>query len=249
MTPLPSHIHRLGDDHVNFWLVTTPDGLTLIDTGLPGHWPAFTAALKSLRYSPTDITAILITHAHPDHLGLATRIHQLSGASTWIHRADTDLAAHPRALRRHARPERPLLPYLLRHPTSARTPLHLLRLGMATVPPVTATHTFHDGQHIDVPGQPIALHTPGHTPGSSSFLLPEHGIIFTGDTLVTHDAVGHHHGPTAICRAFTHDSHTATTSLQRLATIDADLVLPGHGQPWTENIATAAHQALRHGIT
>ncbi|MGW1779322.1 hypothetical protein ACWCQQ_09290 [Streptomyces sp. NPDC002143] len=54
-------------------------------------------------------------------------------------------------------------------------------------------------------------------------------------------------GPTIVSRCFTHDSRAALIALDRLAELKADLLLPGHGEPFTEGVATAARQARRFG--
>ncbi|MEC3957642.1 MBL fold metallo-hydrolase [Nocardia sp. CDC153] len=248
MSTLPERMHRLGDEYVNFWLLDDPAGVVLIDAGLPRHWSGLTAALAARGRSLADITAVLLTHAHADHLGLAARIARESEAEVWVHADDAALAADPRAVNRYSPSERSLAPYLLRHPSGLRAPLHMLRLGMAWTPRVPRVRTFTDGQRLDLPGNPVAVHTPGHTPGSATFLLSEYGIACTGDTLVTDDAIGGRRGPTAICRGMTNDGAAATRSLRRLTEFDAELVLPGHGAPWTDGLAAAARVALDRGI-
>jgi glyoxylase-like metal-dependent hydrolase (beta-lactamase superfamily II) len=245
---LPPGVHRLGDPVVNFWLVAEGTQLTLIDTGLPRHWHQLCAALDAIGRSVSDIAAVLITHAHADHLGLASRLQQVNGADVWIHRADADLAAQPLKVRKFARSQRPLLPYLLRRPAGLAAPMHLLRMGAAATRSVTGARHFTDKEQLDVPGRLIAVHIPGHTPGSTAFLLPNGAAAFTGDALVTHDSVTGQLGPCVICLGFTHDGASAIQSLRRLAALDAETVLPGHGEPWREGLASAAHTALERGI-
>jgi glyoxylase-like metal-dependent hydrolase (beta-lactamase superfamily II) len=245
--PIPPGVHRLGDAMVNFWLVAEGTQLTLIDAGLPRHWHQLCAALASIGRSVSDITAVLITHAHVDHLGLTRRIQQASGAAVWMHRADADLAAQPLKVRKFARAQRTLLPYLLRRPAGLAAPLHMLRMGAAATRPVSEVRFYTDSESLDVPGRLIPVHVPGHTPGSTAFLLPTGEAAFTGDALITHDTVIGHLGPCAICLAFTHDGESAIRSLHRLASLDAQTVLPGHGEPW-HSLTDTAQTALEHGI-
>jgi glyoxylase-like metal-dependent hydrolase (beta-lactamase superfamily II) len=89
---------------------------------------------------------------------------------------------------------------------------------------------------------------PGHTPGSVGYLFADRGLLFTGDALVTYDGITGHHGPTIPSRAFTHDSRAALASLTTLDTIDATLLLPGHGEPYAGTPADAAAQARNAGL-
>ncbi|MDX6743944.1 MBL fold metallo-hydrolase [Actinocorallia sp. A-T 12471] len=230
-------VDRLGDDVVNFYLVEEPDGLVLIDAGLPAH-------LGQLREHLADSDRSL-THAHPDHTGLAHALQQ-AGADIWIHDSDAAILRDgPRSALRHAKPERSMLPYLLRRPAAIATPLHLARAGAFTAPATPGARVFDTDRRLEeVPGAPRAVPLPGHTPGSTGYLFPERGLLFTGDALVTHDGLTGHTGPTLVCRGFTHDSHTALASLDRLDELTgATLLLPGHGQPITGAPRTATNQA------
>jgi glyoxylase-like metal-dependent hydrolase (beta-lactamase superfamily II) len=242
-------VHRLGDWMVNFYLVQDDTGITVVDAGLPGHYSQFTAALAQLGGTAADVRAVLITHAHPDHTGLAERIRAESGATVWVHPADAPILADPRHIGRHWKAERSLLPYLIHRPATLAVPLHLARCGGFRPRPVAEFSTFDPGQILDVPGQPLAIAVPGHTTGSTAFAFPGHGVICTGDALVTADGITGRTGPRLVARAFTQDSRAAIASLATLAQHDAPIVLPGHGQPWSHGLSDAAARAQEAGLS
>ena len=77
--PAPG-VYRLGDFSVNFYAVEQGDQIVLVDSGLPAHYDQLTGLLKQLGRTVFDVQAVLLTHAHPDHLGLAARLHEQAGA-------------------------------------------------------------------------------------------------------------------------------------------------------------------------
>jgi glyoxylase-like metal-dependent hydrolase (beta-lactamase superfamily II) len=242
-------VERLGDDVVNFYLIEDPDGLTLIDAGLPGHLRQLKDHLARSGRSIQDIRAVLLTHGHPDHTGLVGPLHQ-AGAEIWVHEQDAAILKDgPRSAMRHAKPERSMLPYLLRRPAAIGTPLHMALKGGFTAPPMPQVRTFNGDQHLDtIPGRPQAIVLAGHTPGSTAYLFADRGLLFAGDALVTYDGLTGHTGPTLVCRGFTHDSAAALTSLDHLAQISASLLLPGHGQLFSGSPRAAADQARHAGL-
>src|SRR5258708_4798755 len=125
----PPAAHRLGDDMVNFYIVEEPEGLVLIDSGLPAHWGALRDHLASSGAASGDIKAVLLTHAHPDHLGLAARVRREAGAAVWIHGAEAATLAAANPARAGASTERSIARYLLRRPAATGLLLHLARNG------------------------------------------------------------------------------------------------------------------------
>jgi glyoxylase-like metal-dependent hydrolase (beta-lactamase superfamily II) len=247
-SPAPG-VTQLGDVQVSFYLLETPDGLVLVDGGLPGHLAQLRSHLEGAGRSLDDVRAVLLTHAHPDHTGAAAAARK-AGAQVWVHERDAAaLAAGPRAASRQAKPERSLFPSLLRRPASLGTIAYAARMGGFTGSRVADPQTIDaDRTLTGVPGRPRVVTLPGHTPGSVAYLFPDRGLLFTGDALVTFDGLTGYHGPTLVSRAFTQDSRAALASLTTLAAIDAGLLLPGHGEPFTGTPADAAARARQAGL-
>jgi glyoxylase-like metal-dependent hydrolase (beta-lactamase superfamily II) len=239
-------VHRLGDGLVNFYLVDTGEGLVLVDSGLPGHWRGFLADLDRLGYALSDLTDVLVTHGHPDHLGLAERLRVEACARIHVHADEAALVAAPLRPPADSRPEKSIVGYALRRPGGLRTPLHLLRRGALRTRPVLEPLTFTGGVLDDVPGRPLAVPTPGHTHGSTVFVFAEHA--FTGDALVTREEMLGRVGPTLMCRAFSHDGEAALASLRALEEHDVPDVHPGHGDPWTDGLPAAVRAAVAAGV-
>ena len=102
--------------------------------------------------------------------------------------------------------------------------------GGSRATPVSVVEAFDDSP-INVPGgRLVPVPTPGHTSGHCSFHLPDHGVVITGDALVNHNLLTDRPGPRLMPSIFSHDRAQATSSLDALATLDADVLLPGHGQ-------------------
>ena len=82
-----------------------------------------------------------------------------------------------------------------------------------------------------MPGSPRVIPTPGHTPGHVAYSFPEHGALFVGDLMCTWHPTRGRIGPQLM--AFNVSTPTSIRSLAEIEGIDAGLLLPGHGEPWT----------------
>lgn len=244
-TQLAPGVHRLGNEYVNCYLIEEGNDLTLVDGGFPAFRRQLDEYLMSRGRSVNDIVAVILTHAHSDHVGMVEQVREDSNATVHVHAKDADMArtgkSHPR--------DGSMLPYL-RHPALYKLFLVAGRNGGARTPDIEQLTTFDaTTQDLDVPGHPRVIPTPGHSPGHVAFHLPEHGIVIAGDALCTYNPLTGKRGPQLMARAFAADSLQALASLQALERIDAPLTLFGHGEPWTEGLSKAVEHARERGVT
>lgn len=235
-------VHRIGEFFVNWYLVEEGGRLTVVDAGLPASWRSLLEALNGIGRTPGDIEALVLTHAHFDHIGFAERTRAELGIPVWVHENDAPLTRRPWLYMS----ERSPLSYLSRKTLPIAS--SLVRAGAARVKPIREVRRFGNEGTLDVPGSPLVLFTPGHTLGHCSLHLPERGVIITGDALVTHDPYTDTRGPRIVARGATADAERALASLERLAGTGAVTLLPGHGEPWTGDAERAVREARRVGV-
>ena len=82
---LAPHLHRIGNDIVAAYLVDAPEGITVIDAGLPGHFRDLQTELKAMGRSLDDIKGVVLTHGDSDHLGFAERLRSDHGVPIYVH--------------------------------------------------------------------------------------------------------------------------------------------------------------------
>jgi glyoxylase-like metal-dependent hydrolase (beta-lactamase superfamily II) len=227
-------VHRFGSQFVNWYAIERGGRLTLIDAGLRGYWRQVDDSLRSLGHSLDDVEALVLTHAHADHVGFAERLRTTTGVPVHVHQAD----AQP-GLRRYP----PL--HLYWRPTSWPMAVHATRNGLFGTPDVVRVASFADGETLEVPGRPRVRHLPGHTRGSCALHVPDLSVLFSGDALVTWDPYTRRGGPRLLLKGVNEDDRQARASLDELAGINARLLLPGHGEPWRDGVAAAVAEARR----
>jgi glyoxylase-like metal-dependent hydrolase (beta-lactamase superfamily II) len=235
-------IHRLGNEIVNFYLVED-GGLTMVDAALPGFREQLETFLRERGQTLADLDALVLTHAHPDHVGLAETV-RAAGVRVYVHEADADQA---RTGKSHKR-ERSLLPYL-RYGSTWRLLGLGLRAGGLRATTIESVSTFADGAQLDVPGRPRVIHTPGHSPGEVVLHFEGRGALFAGDALCTWNPLTGRPGPQLMSGAFALSNERAMASLDRIEPIEAGVLLPGHGDPWTGGVAEAVARAREAGFS
>lgn len=240
-TPIAPGLFRLGTPTVNWYVVEDAGRLTAVDAGLPGYGETLDADLARLGFSTADIAAVVLTHSDGDHTGLASRMRE-AGARVLIHALDAPGLAKPGPKSGDAAPIKAVP--LLWCPALWRFMGHMMRNGGAHPPSLEGAETFEDGAVLDVPGRPRALHTPGHTAGHCALHFEQHGALFVGDALCTWNPLTGRRTPQLMPKRFNEDNAACRRSLERIAAVDAGVLLPGHGDPWHGSAAAAAARAL-----
>jgi glyoxylase-like metal-dependent hydrolase (beta-lactamase superfamily II) len=120
-----------------------------------------------------------------------------------------------------------------------------IRKGALRTKTLGEVGTFGDGVTLDVPGAPRVVLVPGHTPGSAALHVASRDVLFVGDALATYAVTNGSSGP--MIAPFSADPAQAVASLDRLAGIEAGLVLPGHGLPWTGGVPEAIRRVRAGG--
>ena len=233
-------ITRLGTWIVNFYAVEDGGRWTLLDAGIPGHWPQ----LEQRGIGPDAVEAVVLTHAHADHVGLAERL-RAHGARVYVHADDENLATTAKPFGKN---EKATLPYL-RHPMAWRLFAHLMRGGAAKPTKIAEVTTFGDGDVLDVPGHPRVIHTPGHTNGHCVIHLEDQGALLVGDLLCTLNPLTGKRGPQLLPGALNLSSAHMLDSLTKIEKLDAQTVHFGHGEPWTDGVSSAVERARSTGPT
>lgn len=242
MEQVADRVWRAGTRYVNWYVVDAgDDGLTVVDAGFPKYQRGLDASLAAIGKVRADVRAVILTHGHIDHIGMAATF-AASGATVHLHPDDAALAAAPKT----NKPER-TMPYLL-YPATMAFVGHALKQGAASPDPMPASEPLVDGAEVAAPGRPIVTHVPGHTAGSCILDFREHGVVFAGDLLCTINPItGQPESVQLQSRGSNGSSEEAMRSLDRLELITTRTVLPGHGNPWHDGVASAVASARRIG--
>ncbi|MEU3253822.1 MBL fold metallo-hydrolase [Streptomyces sp. NPDC006997] len=223
----------------NWVILREGDAVTLVDTGYPGDRAALLDSLAQVGSAPEAVAAVLVTHAHNDHLGSAEYLRAAHGTPVYLHEAEVPHARRDflhqvsvgRVLANGWRPG--VLPWAV----------HALRSGGTRQVPVTAPEPFPAPGPLDLPGRPVPVPTPGHTLGHCAFQVPGAGVVVSGDALVSGHPTSRISGPQLLPGMFHHERARAVASLAVFEELDGDLLLPGHGPAYHGPVRDAARQA------
>lgn len=242
---LPVRIPIPALREVNVYALDLADGtLGLVDTGWDDEesWASLVEGLAAIGRAPEDVSRIAVTHAHPDHLGLARRLREVGGAEVFLHEEEARrLGRGAPGPRRYARAAREAYPRWGVGPAEIEQLLGeraglLARAWDVEVTPVS------DGEVLPFPGWRLsAVWTPGHSPGHLCLLDLESRALFTGDHVLPRITPGvgvHPEDDSDPLAAF-------LGSLERVAELDVGRVLPGHEEPF-DGLAERVHDLVEH---
>jgi glyoxylase-like metal-dependent hydrolase (beta-lactamase superfamily II) len=173
VVPLAPNVWRipLVRDLVNGFALRDDDGqVTLVDMGISRSGPKVLAALAAIGSSPSDVTRLVLTHAHPDHAGGAAHVARATGRGFTVHHDDAAYASEGTSPPRDRS-------FLL-----GRLFDRMARPGR-DFEPVVVEREMTDGEVLPIAGGVRVVHTPGHSPGHVSLLHEESRTLITGDAI------------------------------------------------------------------
>lgn len=206
------NVHVIPGGMVNCFLIVDPDGLTLVDTGMPGNANKILKYVEGLGHRPSDLKRILITHADGDHVGSLAALKAATGARVYANTAEAEAIAAGRSSR------------------DLKSDNLLLKLVFAITgrlfkaSPAQVDELVTEGQVLPALGGLRVVETSGHTPGHISLFAPSSGLLFVGDSLVSgKDGLRGSRG------ANTWDQDKANAAVRKQAALGARIVCSGHG--------------------
>jgi glyoxylase-like metal-dependent hydrolase (beta-lactamase superfamily II) len=238
--PIPNNPLR----YVLVYALECRDGIALIDAGWDDErsWQALLAGLGTAGFAIGDVRAVMVTHFHADHLGLANRVREASGAWVALHRLDAQTAIPPgdvaeigNMMRSHL--EGNGMPASTAATVVRSTPFE--RFAKRTAIDVL----LEDDETVRLPGLDLSvIWTPGHSPGHSCFFEPNRRLLFSGDHILPRITP-----QVAVFRLEDDNPLEAfLASLERLEQFEVDEVLPAHEYRFRRLDSRLADMARHH---
>lgn len=221
------------------WTVLTGAGsdparveVALIDAGYPEDLALVDESIVRAGARIDDLSTILVTHGHSDHIGTIAPLVARTGARVVGHTSElpniTRVELHQIAIA-------DILPVLWK-PRIANWVVHAIRSGGLSDVAVASPVAFGSDVQVDgyasrvVAGHTVLqIPTAGHTPGHNGYLLPEHGVLITGDAIITDHPTTTVTGPQILPPMWHTDAREAVRAIDAFGDLDATVVLPGHG--------------------
>jgi glyoxylase-like metal-dependent hydrolase (beta-lactamase superfamily II) len=231
-TPMPS---RPPEVHA-YLAALDAGGFLLVDGGLNTDpaWAALDAGVRAAAGGWEHVAVHVVTHMHMDHVGLAARAREASGAAVWMGHLDAERMAHAAA---HPDDEAAYRAALLRRcgaPDEMVRAVEEVRRGAEPLATAVTVDGTLDGDEGELPGAPgwRFVWTPGHTAGHVSLLRPADGVLIAGDAVLPRIT------PTlGVNRQRTDPVGDYAEALRRLEALAPALVLPGHGAPPEDGVS------------
>lgn len=214
---------------VNSYVLRDGDGWTVIDAGInyPAGRAAWLAAFTELGMEPQAIRQILLTHAHPDHYGMAGWLAEQSGAPVQL--APLEQMFARTTWHEGAANEQAIVDFFQAHGMPgqlAEQVRHSMAATRAMTAPWPATSTIEPGACIQIGGRRFhAIATPGHSDQHLVFYCAQERLLLCGDAVLIKITPNVSLWP----RGRPDPLADFLQSLDVMETFQVDLALPGHG--------------------
>lgn len=217
-------------------------GVHVVDTGWDSdeNWQSFIDGLTSIGAALSDVQTIVVTHLHPDHLGMAERIRTATGAPLFMHREEQ------RALDGTNWTGKNLAEHLdsWGAPEDRRPELLKVMDNDRSLGAVKIDRLLEDGEVLEWPGIALTvMWTPGHTGGHFCLRDEDRGLLITGDHILPTIHAGLGLGAPTESNALA----DYVAGLRRVAAYTDYETLPGHGYRF-HGVATRAEQSAEHHL-
>lgn len=223
---------------VNTYAIVGKDGWVLVDAGMgtPEARTAFNAGLDRAGLKVSDLRAIVLTHHHPDHIGLSGELQQQTGVRVFMHPIDEKSL---RIIWDGTMPERfeRVSSFFRQHGLEytslwyTQTNPQVMK-NILSVPPHEAFELVEDGASIELLGDKYqVLWVPGHADGQIVLLRERDGLFFAADHVLPRITpnVGLY---SKLDRPNPLGDYL--NSLHKVEHLPVSLALPGHGEPFPD---------------
>jgi metallo-beta-lactamase class B len=210
--PFPPHhiignVYYVGTEGLAAYLVTTPQGNILINSGLDSSVPLIRASVEKLGFRFHDVKILLISHAHSDHCAGSARAKELTGAKYMVMDADVPVIE-----------------------TGGRADFHYGHSPDSLFKPVKVDRVLHDGDRVTLGGTVLVAHlTPGHTKGCTTWTMKaseggrEYNVVIVGSPNVNSGYKLVHNA------AYPGIAEDYERTFRVLKSLDCDVFLGAHG--------------------
>jgi metallo-beta-lactamase class B len=198
------NVYYVGAQNISSYLITTPQGHILVDTGMPRMARPVLANVEKLGFKPNDIKLMISSHAHVDHIGGHAEVKKATGALVVASAEDAK---------------------------ALEAGMDMSPVGYLGWTPVRVDRIIKDGEAVTLGGTTLrAVLTPGHTPGATTWVMDvqdgarTYNVVFPGGAAPNGGpvVVGNPKHPNL-------DQITLNT-YAKLKKLNPEIVLPGHPQ-------------------